>query len=267
MRSLCALFRIATSVLLLLGATALYAWADEPVDPPATFPVGGRRVSAVTESEFHGVFNRFTRLFTASVAREGYSLVLETPWKKPYFGAFSDLKKRDRLFVITVWGGFARAPGMTTDAVAWVACHELAHLLGGSPRQTIQNASWATVEGQSDFYASTRCLKEYFAEERNVPVVAGMTIDPVVQARCESAYRIAEDQAICERVATAGAAFMNSLRALTPGSKPLSFATPDRTRVSATLINQYPSEQCRLDTVLAGAAGAARPRCWFKPGR
>lgn len=45
-----------------------------------------------------------------------------------------------------ILGGTARVEGLTSDAYAAVVCHELGHLLAGTPLQTIPFAQWSSAE-------------------------------------------------------------------------------------------------------------------------
>jgi hypothetical protein len=124
---------------------------------------------------------------------------------------------------VEMFGGFARYPGMTKNAVIAVACHEIGHHLGGTPFYTGENLS---VEGQADYYATLTCMKRLGIPSANASMV----------------------------LATAMARL--------GGEHDPSRSTRATERVTQTL-QTHPRAQCRLDTYDAGAGRQSRPRCWF----
>ena len=141
---------------------------------------------------------------------------------------------------------------MTIDGYTLVACHELGHHLGGAPLFSGQD--WASVEGEADYFATTKCVKAMWGHAS--------------KARMDAASQV----------------LANTLARL-EGSKNPKASTPDRSVVTSTF-EDHPAAQCRLDTYLAGVkcnaqgefsmtdsrVGAcddgtvgARPHCWFKP--
>jgi hypothetical protein len=255
---------------LISAATAQADWIGFPPE---------KNGSGITEEQFFQTLGAIQKLYAPSVTQEGKTFEYHLDWPSAIFGAGSNLQ--DGVFKIYVWGGYARAPGTNLDVLALTACHELGHLLGGEPKQTIKDSEWASSEGQSDYFAAAKCLKNFFSRDNNVEAIKKMHIAPVVERKCNSVYpKSAEGAAICKRIAMAGETFAKVLQSVSTDQTPLSLATPDRTRVSATLINTYPSQQCRIDTIFAGALcnanplGAdecdvdslgARPRCWYRP--
>jgi Zn-dependent protease with chaperone function len=54
-----------------------------------------------------------------------------------------------------MFGGLARDPLVTKDGFSAVICHEIGHHIAGAPRKGF---SWASNEGQADYFATTKCL-------------------------------------------------------------------------------------------------------------
>jgi hypothetical protein len=189
--------------------------------------------------------------------------------------------------VIAMFGGLARHPLMTVDGFALVACHEIGHHFGGYPRK---GDSFASAEGQADYYGTAKCLRQIFAGENNVQLMARRPVDMTARLRCKNAFpKNQEDAAICMRSAMAGITLAKTLGSLGGPAEVLDLKTPEREVVAETNVS-YPSTQCRLDTYFRGALcpedsrrpmsfqnpnqGAcrqrsvfdfgARPVCWFK---
>ena len=73
-------------------------------------------------------------------------------------------------------------------------------------------------------------------------------------------------EALCERIAMAGYKMIRTFKAVDNDDSPLSFETRDKKDArKGAIINIHPSYQCRIDTFLAGASGASRPKCWYNP--
>lgn len=186
--------------------------------------------------DFYTVPAKVISLFHESLKKIQANVMLDAQWESPYFGA--GIAYYDNYFYMKIFGGTTRVEGMTLDAYAALACHELGHIIGGAPYQTIKGAEWSSSEGQSDFFAASECLPKYF-REKNVP-----------------------EQNIKAMVEKAG---YEMLSALGPyGSEkelPLERHIPMKYQTSETLINLYPSLQCRYETF---RNSSKRSSCWFK---
>ena len=85
-----------------------------------------------------------------------------------------------------MFGGLARHKLVTPDGFALVACHEMGHHLGGAPRR----GGWASNEGQSDYYATTKCARRIWAEDNNAAIMQdriskGLEISEKAQQECD----------------------------------------------------------------------------------
>ena len=160
-------------------------------------------------------------------------LILEANWKSPYFGA--GVYFHESAYRLMILGGTTRIEGMSVDAYAALVCHEIGHLIGGAPYQTIPGAEWSSSEGQSDFFAASVCLPRYYAK-----------------------MGVAKNL-IAARVERAGFELMRSFIKI-ERAELIRFKKDDRI-VKETLINNYPSLQCRYENF---RNNKVRPSCWFK---
>ena len=183
--------------------------------------------------------------------------------------------------VITVHGGLARHALMTEDALKLFVCHELGHYFGGAPkllRGQSGRKSWSSVEGQSDYYATAKCLPRLLEEEEGKDLA-----EPLVSPEPLIGDIDCLDQ-LCLRLKEASLAASMIISDLVQEPWDPEIDLRDPTVVSETL-RHHPSAQCRLDTFVAGIAcrhlaessfddenpelGAcqeqfsARPKCWF----
>lgn len=192
--------------------------------------------------------------------------------------------------LVVLHGGLARHPFMTQEGLVLVACHEIGHHLGGYPRYD-RNRDWASTEGQSDYYATSKCARRVFAAMgRNAFWASRAPIPLEVRTACVASFPGSpEDQAICMRSSLGGLALARVLATASGGdARAITFANHDRTQVPVTF-EGHPQALCRLDTYVAGAicqvpqaeefsatdarSGAchpqrlqsrgARPGCWF----
>lgn len=157
---------------------------------------------------------------------------LDAKWESPYFGA--GISFYENTFRLMILGGTTRIKGLTPDAYAAIVCHELGHIIGGSPLQTIPGAEWSSSEGQSDFFAASVCLPRYFKK-------LGVS-----------------DLEISQRVEQAGFEMISAFMTIEKGS--VKRFKMDDTRVESTLINNYPTLQCRYENF---RNNKERPACWF----
>lgn len=247
-------------------------------------PDTGFQIQGITQTEFNEALDKVYDTYKAEIASKGGNLTIRRKWDD---GTVNALAYREGSnFIIEMFGGLARHSAVTRDAFILVACHEIGHHIGGAPRYSAQGNTWASTEGQSDYFATAKCMRKVFDRDNNAQIVAGMNIDPKVKKDCEERHADVNDQDMCKRISMAGLAsasiFVNN------GAYP-KFETPDPAVVSQTY-ESHPKAQCRLDTYFNGSVcdvpaetdfgsdpktGACnfsaekpfghRPLCWFKP--
>lgn len=139
----------------------------------------------------------------------------------------AEIIKSERDIVVSVWGGMLGHPFMTSDTFTLLLCHEIGHLLGGPPLKS--RNGWSSTEGQADYYSTGNCARSFDLDEASF---------------LEAALNLTRIYAEVTRQ---------------PMPK---LESCDSSQVNRTNYG-YPQAQCRLDTLLAGWRGAARPRCWF----
>ncbi len=199
--------------------------------------------------------------------------------------AHADAKKVE----VTVNTGLLENARLTADGLRIILCHEFGHIFGGAPRRNIpmewdgavapDGKSFASSEGQADYYASTSCFHRIVRGQDHLKPLAEAKPTARAERQCSSYFGLdTEDSRICQRTA-AGAENMLQLN----HTFPISFDTPDKSMASKIVIDSYPERQCRLDTFLAGALcrqdmplsmnfsnaaandcrDAVRPTCWY----
>lgn len=249
--------------------------------PPTLFADSG-----LTQDQWTTLFDKYEKIYAPIVAARGGTLQLNRLWDDGTVNANAD--EEDGIWVVNMYGGLARYPGMTVDGMALVVCHETGHHLGGAPKMGGDPTEWAANEGGADTFAVLKCARHMFADEDNLSIVAKMSIDPTIQKTCQVQFQSAQDQAICMRTSAAGVVLGQVLANLGDDSVMPSVNTPDPSVVTATN-DSHPAAQCRLDTYFAGASCTAdlatfqdndyhtgsctapsskvglRPTCWFKP--
>lgn len=249
---------VQSSKVLLGGRTsARQVNAQEQARPDYFYlPPGSANVSSITEAAYTDLIGKFLlRNFNRVFQQAGQPLIIPVEWNSPYFAAHA--QNKGPYFQISLLGGMARAPGATMATLAGILCHELGHIMGGEPRQTIVGGDWASTEGQSDFFAASVCLPDFF---RAYPEFA-----PEVSS---DAARICGNNLDCGRVLQTG---LQTVRYFQQYSYreflPVSLHTPEKP--TGTLIrNSYPTDQCRLDSFVSGGrcqlGGLCRaPICWL----
>lgn len=232
--------------------------------------------STVTKEQFLRTMDEIRALYGPIVAQQDFGVIIVPKWESDAVNAYTvDSSER----VIFIMGGFARAPHMTVDGVALTLCHELGHNLAGDPmRPMYVGEPWSSVEGQSDYYATSKCLKRYFDEYYREVDPVKMNLSPRAVSKCLEVYGEGRDNQICLRSMIAGRQVARTLAQEFMGHTNISYDTPSLEIASETN-ESYPPMQCRLDTYFNGAlcdvdyrsseycleGPGARPRCWYAP--
>lgn len=211
----------------------------------------------MTERQFKRVLHSVEEVYEPVVNALGARLIVYSGYQ---FNTVNALAQRDgNKWMISFYGGLGKHRKMSEDGLRSVVCHELGHHLGGAPFKLDSEGTerWASAEAQADYFAASQCLPNVFKNDGKS--------EEVVSALPEELRREFENfctDAICLRTLWAihtSTAVFNSLHhdEVMP-----SFSTPDLS-VAQEVEREYPSSQCRLDTMLAGALGQVRPSCWF----
>ena len=187
-------------------------------------------------------------------------------------------------------GGLFHSPRLTDDALLMLICHEIGHLEGGAPRKDApyewegptasDGRLFLSSEGQADYYASAVCFRQLVNKADAASSLSEVT--PRLQKLCQQSHsKNQNDYELCLRSAVAGKDMLQ-----VSYNWPLSFETPDLSKSPQLIRNAYPSAQCRLDTLTAGALCPSdlpltldfnkaskndcsldigrRPPCWFR---
>ncbi|WP_198296018.1 ImmA/IrrE family metallo-endopeptidase [Bacteriovorax sp. Seq25_V] len=137
--------------------------------------------------------------------------------------ANASVSYRKNKVIMTFHGEFPRKYNLTDDAFAITVCHEVGHLLAGEPK--VYPTKKYSAEAQADYFATSECLPRIFKDDR-----------------------IRMERAILDSREIYGNASVD---------------TPSTEVVTITNVNDYPSKQCRFDTLIAGLNQEQRPACWF----
>jgi hypothetical protein len=218
-------------------------------------PVGRKGMGGITEQQFNKVIDRVGALYSNEVSQKGGTLTFERNWTDGTVNAYAHRDDATgKIWYVSMFGGLARHPQMNEDAFAVVVCHELGHQIGGAPRKSNGSGGlrWASNEGQADYFATLKCLRRYFEGQDNQSAVSKMKVPQIVTNNCKSSFSNAEEIAVCQRSALAGEVLGNFFKVLMNSTTPLSFGTPDTSKVQVTY-DGHPQSQCRLDTYFQGS--------------
>ncbi len=249
-------------------------------------PVGTKMKGGLTEAQFNAVIDKIEAIYAPIVSNMGGNLKIARKWDD---GTVNANATRLGGWNVNMYGGLARHATITEDGFALVLCHEIGHHLGGAPKVGMILNRWASNEGQSDYFATLKCLRNAFVNDNNKAIAKKLKAPETLVNACAKAWPNKDDAALCVRNGMAGASVAGLFAALR--SKPeAKFETPDTTVVTKTN-DAHPAHQCRLDTYFAGAlcevaqnedvsqkdevkgtchatlghTSGLRPLCWFKP--
>lgn len=207
--------------------------------------------SGITEEVFNSTIDKVEAIYSPIITSMGATLNVQRNWTDGTVNAFAS--RSGSTWNVAMFGGLARHETITEDGFALVVCHELGHHIGGAPKKGGWfGTTWASNEGQSDYFATLKCLRKVFATEDNAEVISRMNVPASLTAACEAQYTSTEDRLICIRGSMAGMSVSRLFMALRNATVEPDFATPDAAVVSSTNHN-HPAYQCRLDTYFQGA--------------
>ena len=254
-------------------------------------PVGAKSINGgLSEAEFNAVISKVEDIFIPLAKEMGGNLKVARKWSD---GTVNANATRIGGWNVNMYGGLARHETITEDGFALVLCHEIGHHMGGAPKVGFILNKWASNEGQSDYFATLKCLRRVFLNDNNAAVVKKLKAPEVLVNACAKAYPGKSgktDKDICIRNGMAGMSVSKLFQALRNSTTAPAFDTPDTAVVSKTN-DAHPAYQCRLDTYFAGAlcdvgfneevsqkdevqgtchgstgfTEGLRPLCWFKP--
>lgn len=233
----------ALSLLLFFSLFSIQAFSQAcPVNRPDLFCLTAEMSlnKEIDQTIFYTIPARIISLFYPEMQKNNQVIQLDARWDSPYFGA--GITRDENIYSMMILAGTTRIKDFTQDAYAALVCHELGHVLGGYPKQSIPHAEWASSEGQSDYFAASVCLPRYF-----------------------KAIGLGDDQ-ISSKVEKAGFEMLHSFKAFNSGvddgfGNEIIRYYEHTYKASSTLINQYPSLQCRYENF---RDPKQRPSCWFK---
>ncbi len=279
------------SIALSLPTIACTVNGDEGFVPENNLKISAhaKRVGGITEEQFNAIIDKYETLYTPIVKSYGGDLLIERKWTDATVNAYA--QQLGTTWKVSMFGGLARHETITEDGFALVVCHELGHHIGGAPRKVSPWSSpWASNEGQSDYFATLKCLRRGWERDNNEEIVRVMNVPETLQKACSAQHIWNQDYYTCIRGGMAGMSVAKLFQALRNSNVEPKFETPDARVVTKTDDN-HPATQCRLDTYFQGSlcavsfhedvtassevtgtchgttghASGLRPLCWFKP--
>lgn len=237
----------------------------------------GEETTGITEEEFNIVLDELEEVYGPVLEEMGKTFKISRRWTDSKVNASA--QQSGDTWTINMYGGLARHKHATVDSFRAVACHELGHHLGGAPKKSGWfGSSWASNEGQSDYFATYKCLKKLIHEGQ----AAGLEVasadlsiyeeEEVLKAEelCAESFEVLPERieegsgkeggnpividssyTSCVRTALAGLSLGRLLGSVS-GVNDVSFTKHDAKEVTKTYHN-HPKAQCRADTYMGGA--------------
>jgi hypothetical protein len=194
--------------------------------------------------------------------------------------------------------GFVRSDELTDDAKTLQICHEMGHLLGGTPLKPGDTTQIPTlsVEGQADYFATSFCLRRVWGKKLPDQKIPSYRIcknsfpeNTEAQLFCNRAVDASKSLALFDYEFTNREADAERLKYQGSEERKWFDRKPSIGRNETTIVNEtvtdWPSPQCRLDTFIAGILcdhaaieikngnvmfsaceeqNSRRPACWYR---
>ncbi len=253
------------------------------------FPVD--KQTGLSIEQYHEAIDKVLKAYTPIARRYGATIVMERKWESETVNAGTYRENEGKRWIINLHGGFARHPFITQDGYMLVVCHEIGHHIGGAPKKYYPETGkiWASTEGQSDYFATLKCLRKVFRRDNNLEIVNELEVPENIRKECTLSFKTDSEIAMCIRTSMAG---LSVARVNADGRRiPMpEFEIRDNNIVDMTT-NNHPVPQCRLNTYYEGSictipshrnvsqideakatchpksgyTRGLRPECWFKP--
>lgn len=213
------------------------------------------------EERYHYVLDSLIEEFSVDIAPQGGTLHILRDWGDGSVNAWA--WRMGKEYWLEVPGGMARYYLISEEGFLTTLCHELGHLLGGSP-----HSSTISYEGQADYYSTMKCM-ERILKKLGSPKSLAQEIPS-----CEGDY--------CGQ-RFLGVKSLTSYYAELEKVPAPSLGQADQRTVRKTQ-RKHPGSQCRFDTMVASLrcdnreefafdnpwrgscpGPGSRPRCWFNP--
>ncbi len=244
----------------------------------------------MTEEKFSSIIDSVVKFYKPKFEELGVNFSVDKQWEEGAVNAYAQQVGNN--WKIAMFGGLARHKETTEDGFALVVCHELGHHIGGAPKYN--GMSWASNEGQADYWATLKCFRNYVQGDNNIEILANRKpgneefeerFKNIVVKECAKSFTNLEKQAICQRASLASFSLASLLGSL--GGR-VAFEKPSN---MFKTFDGHPPAQCRLDTYLQGALckvdqsdavdrvyadigtcnktdeeiSGVRPPCWYRP--
>ena len=189
-----------------------------------------KSVNGISEEEFNKAIDEVEQIYAPIVASMGGKLNIERNWTDGTVNAYAS--QSGKTWKVAMFGGLARHETVTKDAMALVVCHEIGHHIGGAPKKggsagggwwggSSGASSWASNEGQADYFATLKCLRKAWINDNNEAIVKSLTVPKLVTDMCKKNYkRNKVDTALCVRTSMAGKSVRNLIAALGRSPEP-----------------------------------------------
>ena len=197
--------------------------------------------TGINEVRFNAIIDEFQEIYTPIFKERGSIFKINKNWKSSVVNARAHRSSFTRF--VTMYGGMARHPEMNELGFALVICHEIGHHLGGAPKADPIMSS----EGQSDYFASTKCMRRYLRTK----ALQAPSNNLIAKEKCSEVYSNQTEIEHCMLTAEGGISLSRIFAQLTNLPMPR-LDTPDQS-VARRTNYRHAAAQCRLDTYFAGA--------------
>ncbi len=242
-------------------------------------------VSGITKEAFEETLTRVKDHYMKDFEAHGLEVDFTMDWANGWYNAQTGWAgaKKVRFFFS---GELARGKYMTTDALTYVACHEMGHHFGGFPKK-----NWSTAEGGADYFAALKCMRAIFKNDVLNAKAIDLDLPAAVKAKCQEVYSDSDDYLLCLRTAKAGEDMAKAFEYRATKVEQTATMFFRNVPETAETIVGYPTRECRAETAYQGAicnkgpefpisfvnetegychekngdTFGMRPKCWFKP--
>ena len=194
-----------------------------------------------TEKEFNDTIDKVVDSIRDIAKHHGIGIEVSKFWRSNIENSGGGCPNLENM-TLMFFGGMARHPKMTRDGLAALTCHEIGHCFVRFPSNL--------HHGEIEYFTSQICLRRVFGNQVVDSERLHASTPLLVRQKCDTAWNRNKDRDLCYRIALSQYSSLATAATIS-GSKDISFSTPDSSIVEET--QELLSDQCRLDSALAGA--------------
>lgn len=212
--------------------------------------------SMIEEQRVQEIVDHLEELFTPVFSYHRAKLLIQINWDDPTINLYAEQTGSD--WLVHIFMGYYTLAGMSEDALALSLCHELGHHLSGYPYKS----SWASAEGQADYFANHVCTGMLWEKDDNSSYRT--KLPESLLKLCTDRYDLDDQIDLCSRKMQAG---LSLAKVMADHSHTALENDLVKLPEVERMIYTHPTAQCRLNTFIRATLCSKKFNLRVIPGK